>query len=123
LAVLLCAHRRQRCVGRDEETGLEIETRNRRRKAYALAPPEIEKFRQPIGYFKTYGEQYAIDPYMLAAQAYQESSFDQSLRMSSGAVGKRSRERPGESCARQAKNCLKGGTQTAFNQQPTSATR
>jgi membrane-bound lytic murein transglycosylase MltF len=53
----------------------------------ALAPPEIEKFRQLIGYFKTYGEQYAIDPYMLAAQAYQESSFDQSLRMKSGAVG------------------------------------
>jgi membrane-bound lytic murein transglycosylase MltF len=53
----------------------------------ALAPPEIEKFRQLIGYFKTYGEQYGIDPYMLAAQAYQESSFDQSLRMKSGAVG------------------------------------
>jgi membrane-bound lytic murein transglycosylase MltF len=53
----------------------------------ALAPPEIEKFRQLIGYFKTYGERYAIDPYMLAAQAYQESSFDQSLRMRSGAVG------------------------------------
>jgi len=53
----------------------------------ALAPPEIEKFRQLIGYFKTYGERYAIDPYMLATQAYQESPFDQSLRMKSGAVG------------------------------------
>jgi membrane-bound lytic murein transglycosylase MltF len=52
-----------------------------------LAPPEIEKFRQLIGYFKTYGRQYAIDPYMLAAQAYQESSFNQGLRMKSGAVG------------------------------------
>jgi len=40
-----------------------------------------------IGYFKTYGERYGIDPYMLAAQAYQESSFNQSLRMKSGAVG------------------------------------
>ena len=29
MAVLLCAHRRQRCVGRDDETGLEIETRNK----------------------------------------------------------------------------------------------
>jgi membrane-bound lytic murein transglycosylase MltF len=53
----------------------------------ALAPPEIEKFRELIGYFRTYGERYAIDPYMLAAQAYQESSFNQSLRMQSGAVG------------------------------------
>jgi membrane-bound lytic murein transglycosylase MltF len=52
----------------------------------ALAPPEILKFRQLVGYFKTYGERYAIDPYMLAAQAYQESSFDQNLRMKSGAV-------------------------------------
>ena len=52
-----------------------------------MAPPEIEKFRQLIGYFKTYGERYAIDPYMLAAQAYQESSFNQDLRMKSGAVG------------------------------------
>ena len=53
----------------------------------ALAPPEIEKFRELIGYFRTYGEKYRIDPHMLAAQAYQESSFDQGLRMSSGAVG------------------------------------
>jgi hypothetical protein len=40
----------------------------------ALAPPEIEKFRELIGYFKTYGEQHGIDPYILAAQGYQESS-------------------------------------------------
>jgi membrane-bound lytic murein transglycosylase MltF len=53
----------------------------------ALAPPEIGKFRELVGYFRTYGEQYQIDPYMLAAQAYQESSFDQTLRMKSGAVG------------------------------------
>jgi membrane-bound lytic murein transglycosylase MltF len=53
----------------------------------ALAPHEIEKARELIGYFKTYGEQYGIDPYILAAQGYQESSFNQSLRMKSGAVG------------------------------------
>lgn len=53
----------------------------------ALAPPEIEKFRELVGHFRTYGEKYRIDPHMLAAQAYQESSFDQGLRMSSGAVG------------------------------------
>jgi membrane-bound lytic murein transglycosylase MltF len=53
----------------------------------ALAPPEIEKFRELVGHFRTYGERYRIDPNMLAAQAYQESSFNQSLRMKSGAVG------------------------------------
>jgi membrane-bound lytic murein transglycosylase MltF len=53
----------------------------------ALAPPEIEKFRALIADFRTYGERYGIDPYMLAAQAYQESSFNQALRMKSGAVG------------------------------------
>lgn len=53
----------------------------------ALAPPEVEKFRELIGHFKTYGERYAVNPYMLAAQAYQESSFNQALRMKSGAVG------------------------------------
>jgi membrane-bound lytic murein transglycosylase MltF len=53
----------------------------------ALAPTEIEKFRELLGHFKTYGDRYRIDPYMLAGQAYQESSFNQSLRMKSGAVG------------------------------------
>jgi len=53
----------------------------------AMAPPEIEKFRELVGHFRTYGEQYRIDPHMLAAQAYQESSFNQGLRMQSGAVG------------------------------------
>jgi membrane-bound lytic murein transglycosylase MltF len=53
----------------------------------ALSPPEIEKFRELVGHFRTYGDRYGIDPYMLAAQAYQESSFNQALRMKSGAVG------------------------------------
>ena len=35
-ALLKLLHRRQRCPGRDEETGFEIEPRNRRRKA---SPP------------------------------------------------------------------------------------
>src|SRR5215831_581321 len=53
----------------------------------ALAPPEAEKFQQLVTYFRTYGQQYSVNPYMLAAQGYQESSFNQSLRMKSGAVG------------------------------------
>ena len=53
----------------------------------SLAPDQDRKFRELVGYFKTYGQQYGVDPYMLAAQGYQESNFDQSLRMKSGAVG------------------------------------
>ena len=53
----------------------------------SLAPDQARKFRELVGYFKTYGQQYGVDPYMLAAQGYQESNFDQSLRMKSGAVG------------------------------------
>ena len=53
----------------------------------ALASDQAEKFRQLIEIFKTYGQQYAINPYMLAAQGYQKSALNQSLRMKSGAVG------------------------------------
>jgi len=53
----------------------------------ALAPDDVAKFRQLVEYFKTYGGRYGVDPYMLAAQGYQESSFNQQLRMPSGAVG------------------------------------
>ena len=39
-----CAHRRQRCAGRDEETDFEIKSRNRRRKrCAALANSLTEK--------------------------------------------------------------------------------
>lgn len=38
-------------------------------------------------YFKEYGDQYLIDPYILAAQGFQESVFDQKLQMKGGAVG------------------------------------
>ena len=53
----------------------------------ALAPDQAKKFEELVGYFRKYGEQYKIDPYMLAAQGYQESAFNQQLRMKSGAVG------------------------------------
>lgn len=53
----------------------------------ALAPDQAKKFRELVSFFKTYGQQYAVDPYVLAAQGYQEFAFDQSLRMKSGAVG------------------------------------
>jgi hypothetical protein len=41
-----CAHRRQRYAGRDEETGFEIEPRNRRRKA--SPPGELLDNENPI---------------------------------------------------------------------------
>jgi membrane-bound lytic murein transglycosylase MltF len=53
----------------------------------ALAPDQVKNFEEYVGYFKAYGQQYTIDPYMLAAQAYQESAFNQRLRMKSGATG------------------------------------
>jgi membrane-bound lytic murein transglycosylase MltF len=53
----------------------------------ALAPADAEKFKQLVTYFQNYGQRYSVNPYMLAAQGYQESSFNQQLRMKSGAVG------------------------------------
>jgi membrane-bound lytic murein transglycosylase MltF len=53
----------------------------------ALAAKEVEKFKELVGYFRTYGAKYNVDPYLLAAQGYQESGFDQKMRMKSGAVG------------------------------------
>ena len=38
-----CAHRRQRCAGRDEETGFEIKLRNQRRKRCAAPPNPLTK--------------------------------------------------------------------------------
>jgi membrane-bound lytic murein transglycosylase MltF len=37
--------------------------------------------------FKKYGEQYAFDPLMLAAQGYQESQLDQNAKSHVGAIG------------------------------------
>jgi membrane-bound lytic murein transglycosylase MltF len=43
--------------------------------------------RELMVYFKEYGDQSRVDPFILAAQGFQESAFNQKLRMSSGAVG------------------------------------
>ncbi|HEX4409668.1 MAG TPA: lytic transglycosylase F [Xanthobacteraceae bacterium] len=53
----------------------------------ALAPERKKVLNDLIPYFKEYGDQSQIDPFILAAQGFQESSFDQKLRMKSGAVG------------------------------------
>ncbi|MFT5729417.1 MAG: membrane-bound lytic murein transglycosylase MltF [Desulforhopalus sp.] len=53
----------------------------------AATGAERKKFEKVIDYFKTYGDKYDFDYLMLAALAYQESTLDQSLRSSVGAVG------------------------------------
>jgi membrane-bound lytic murein transglycosylase MltF len=45
------------------------------------------RFEETLGLFKKYGEQYAFDPLMLAAQGYQESQLDQNAKSHVGAIG------------------------------------
>ncbi len=52
-----------------------------------MAPSEMEKFRAAAEHFKKYAAQYDFDWLMVAAQAYQESKIDQSVRSHAGAVG------------------------------------
>jgi membrane-bound lytic murein transglycosylase MltF len=53
----------------------------------ALSTEELERFKACRDYFMKYGEQYQFDWLMLAAQGYQESRLDQSLRSPAGALG------------------------------------
>jgi membrane-bound lytic murein transglycosylase MltF len=53
----------------------------------ALSSSEMKKFQATAELFKTYAGQYDFDWLMLMAQAYQESSLDNSTRSSAGAVG------------------------------------
>jgi membrane-bound lytic murein transglycosylase MltF len=48
---------------------------------------ELKKFRAMVEIFKRYAGQYDFDWLMVAAQAYQESRLDQSLRSQVGAIG------------------------------------
>ncbi len=52
-----------------------------------LAESERAKLEEMIALFQKYGEQYGFDWLALAAQAYQESSLDQSRESRAGAVG------------------------------------
>lgn len=47
----------------------------------------IERFKNVVGHFQKYGDQYKFDHLMLTALAYQESRLDQSTRSHAGAVG------------------------------------
>jgi len=48
---------------------------------------ELLKFRATLPYFKKYSEQYKLDYLLMAAQGYQESRLDQSVKSPVGAVG------------------------------------
>ena len=53
----------------------------------SVAPGELEKFKAAISLFKKYGGQYKFEWLMIAAQAYQESTIDQTKTSPAGAVG------------------------------------
>ena len=53
----------------------------------AAAEQEMAKYRQTVGLFKKYGDQYQFDHLLLAAQGYQESGLNQSVRSPVGAIG------------------------------------
>jgi membrane-bound lytic murein transglycosylase MltF len=53
----------------------------------AIAPGEDAKFEQTIGFIRQYATAYEFDPILIAAQGYQESRLDQSVRSPAGAVG------------------------------------
>jgi membrane-bound lytic murein transglycosylase MltF len=53
----------------------------------ATSETERKKFDLMLALFRKYGEEYQIDYLLMAAQAYQESRLDQSVKSSAGAVG------------------------------------
>ncbi len=55
--------------------------------ARAMDPGELERFEATIDLFEKYGSTYGFDPLLIAAQGYQESRLDQSVRSPAGAIG------------------------------------
>ena len=53
----------------------------------SLAGKDRKRYEETIEFIKHYSAQYEFDWLMIAAQAYQESRFDQSKRSSAGAIG------------------------------------
>ncbi|MEQ1718712.1 MAG: lytic transglycosylase F [Hyphomicrobium sp.] len=53
----------------------------------ASSPDNLSRLQGLLSLFRKYGEMYDIDPFLMAAIAFQESRFDQKLVMSSGATG------------------------------------
>lgn len=55
--------------------------------ANALDKDDFSRFLELQGFFRKYGEEYAVDYLVAAAQGYQESRLDQSARSAAGAIG------------------------------------
>jgi membrane-bound lytic murein transglycosylase MltF len=53
----------------------------------ATAPGEEEKFLETIDFIRRHAAAYDFDPTLIAAQGYQESGLDQSVRSAVGAIG------------------------------------
>ena len=53
----------------------------------ATSGAELKRFQQTIDFFRKYGDQYEIDFLLMAAQGFQESGLDQSVKSPVGAVG------------------------------------
>jgi membrane-bound lytic murein transglycosylase MltF len=53
----------------------------------ATSEAEMKKFQQIADYFKKYGEQYDVDYLLMAAQGFQESRLDQTVKSQVGAIG------------------------------------
>jgi membrane-bound lytic murein transglycosylase MltF len=53
----------------------------------AASEQERKKFQDLVSYFKKYGDQYDVDWVLMAAQGYQESQLDQSVKSHVGAIG------------------------------------
>jgi len=53
----------------------------------ATSDEDRKRFRALLDYFQKYGQQYKFDPLMLAAQGYQESTLNQSVKSPVGAIG------------------------------------
>ena len=53
----------------------------------AAADAERQKLQKVVELFRKYGSQYNIDPLLMAAQGYQESTLDQNVKSPVGAIG------------------------------------
>jgi membrane-bound lytic murein transglycosylase MltF len=53
----------------------------------ATSEAERKKFQQMVQFFRKYSDQYQLDYLLMAAQGYQESGLDQSVKSRVGAVG------------------------------------
>jgi membrane-bound lytic murein transglycosylase MltF len=53
----------------------------------ATSPAEAKRFQQTVALFRKYGQQYNLDYLLIAAQGFQESGLDHSVRSPVGAIG------------------------------------